>query len=228
MPPLGNDVVDLEMEENCGKSGDSRFLSRVFAASEQALIAGAACPDALLWALWAAKEAAYKAASRFDPAVSGSPRHYPVSIDDEQDNGLSEGSGGFRYLSDAGLSRDIPPRRLTGRVFTPLGTLALRVAVTERYCHALAGEDAAALDRVAWRVAEERRGEGGDPSQRIRTALCAAVAERLACPAAEIEIRKDPSGPGVPSLFRRGGKLPFEISLSHDGRFIAYAWRPDC
>ncbi|MBE0557548.1 MAG: 4'-phosphopantetheinyl transferase superfamily protein, partial [Proteobacteria bacterium] len=67
MPGVGNDVVDLNEPDNRGKSGDDRFLGRVFTAEERELIARAAAPNTLLWSLWAAKEAAYKAVSGDDP-----------------------------------------------------------------------------------------------------------------------------------------------------------------
>ena len=82
MPGVGNDVVDLKEPGNRGKSGDDRFLGRVFTAEERGLIAQAAAPDTRLWSLWAAKEAAYKAVSGGDqlsvlldpPSLPGTPR----------------------------------------------------------------------------------------------------------------------------------------------------------
>ncbi len=69
MRGVGNDVVDLKEPDNRGKSGDERFLARVFTAQERELIAQAAAPDTLLWSFWAAKEAAYKAVSGGDPRL---------------------------------------------------------------------------------------------------------------------------------------------------------------
>ena len=84
LPGVGNDVVDLKEPDNRGKSGDDRFLARVFTAEEREQIAQAAAPDTLLWSLWAAKEAAYKAVSGGDPgAVCSIPRRYPVHLDGE-------------------------------------------------------------------------------------------------------------------------------------------------
>ena len=83
MPPVGNDIVDLKEPDNCGKSGDDRFLGRVFTPEERDRIVAAACPDQLLWAFWAAKEAAYKAVSRDDPSICSTPRRYGVALDDQ-------------------------------------------------------------------------------------------------------------------------------------------------
>ena len=58
---VGNDVVDLNEQRDSPKSLDKRFISRVFHADEQRLIARAVYPELILWLLWSAKEAAYKA-----------------------------------------------------------------------------------------------------------------------------------------------------------------------
>lgn len=206
---MGNDVVDLEKPENRGKSGDRRFLDRIFTARERRLISAAEDPDGLLWALWAAKEAAYKAVSRDDPTVCSIPRRYPVLLDGEEVGA----AGGLR--------------RLAGRVLTPRGKLALRIAVTESYVHALAAGASEAFDHIAERVdRREECGDTDDPSAFVRAQLVREIADRLHLPTEEIEIRKDPAGPGIPRIFHRGLPLDDEISLSHDGRFTAFAWLP--
>ena len=214
MPPLGNDVVDLEASGNGGKSGDRRFLDRVFTARERQLIGAAAHPDALLWAFWAAKEAAYKAVSRGDPTVCSIPRRYPVLLDDED-----------RCLTQSGSAEEV--QRLTGRILTPCGELALRITITDSYVHALAAGTPAVLDRVVERVDRvEESAVKDDPSAFVRTRLVLEIAERLGLSGEEIEIRKESAGPGIPRIFHRRLPLTDEISLSHDGRFTAFAWIP--
>ena len=73
---IGNDVVDLRSDEAMGKAADQRFVRRVCAPAEQALLADlpTAAATTLLWQLWSAKEAAFKAAhkaygARFSPAA---------------------------------------------------------------------------------------------------------------------------------------------------------------
>ncbi|MDA8126520.1 MAG: 4'-phosphopantetheinyl transferase superfamily protein [Deltaproteobacteria bacterium] len=233
MPLLGNDIVDLEMAENRGKCTDSRFLGRVFTAPERALIARAAAPDALLWALWAVKEAAYKAVSRADPAVDSIPRRYPVLFAGEEGGLGPDGPEGFPGPSPAGespvggfLARS-GRGSLAGRVLTPRGVLALQVTLTDRYVHALTATTPADLDRSRWQVEEIKNGDiAADPSVLVRAFLCREMAVLAGCPAAELQVRKSPLGSGAPDLCRRGVPLPFTISLSHDGRFVAYAWQP--
>lgn len=75
---LGNDVVDLSDAETFESALHPRFDARVFAAPERALLAQARDRSALRWSLWAAKEAAFKAARRLDPALPFHPRAFVV------------------------------------------------------------------------------------------------------------------------------------------------------
>jgi phosphopantetheine--protein transferase-like protein len=204
LPPVGNDIVDLAAPGNPGKSGDGRFLGRVFTAEERALIAGSARPDALLWALWAAKEAAYKAVSRGNPAARSIPRQYRVVLN-------AENAAGTAAL-------------VTGKVITPGGELALRIVLGADRVHALAAGSEAALDRLCRHV--EDLDVSGDPSAFIRGRLLREIARRLDCPIGDLSVVKNPDGPGAPGLRFRGSVLAAEFSLSHDGRFAAFAFDP--
>ena len=225
MPPVGNDIVDLKEPDHCGKSGDDRFLGRVFTPEERDRIVGAACPDKLLWAFWAAKEAAYKAVSRDDPGVCSVPRRYRVALD---------GENLCKPIDVAGFAG-----RLAGRVLTPRGEVALCVIVTDDYVHALTAGSEAGLAGIIQRVdrmggAENAEGvhrvehvgdreNTGDPSAFVRVQLLLEIARRLRFSVDDLEIRKDSEGPGAPRVFLQDRPLAAEISLSHDGRFTAFA-----
>lgn len=225
MPPVGNDIVDLMEPGNCGKSGDGRFLDRVFTPEERELIAGAANPDAVLWSLWAAKEAAYKAVSRDNPEVCSIPRRYRVVPGSAPPSFSEKDHGAINFFS--------------GRVFTPRGDLALNVFVAEEYVHAVAAGSEAELAMIVRRVdlvgvAEEagnflRADQDSDcenctnPSAFVRERVLREIARRSNCPVNDLEIRKDPLRPGAPRVFFRGLPFAAEISLSHDGRFAAFA-----
>jgi len=216
LPGVGNDVVDLKDPENQGKSGDDRFLARVFTAEERELIARAAVPETLLWALWAAKEAAYKAVSGGDPggdqlSVCSIPRRYPVHLDAESVDGTRDTPAG---VEDS----------LTGRVITPRGTVALRITVSEDYVHALAAGSDADFAGIIQRVDRmDEVGNPGDPSAFVRGRLLTEISRRLDCPLDNLTVRKEPSASGPPRVFLRDRPLAAEISLSHDGRFAAFA-----
>jgi phosphopantetheinyl transferase (holo-ACP synthase) len=206
LSPVGNDVVDLAAPGNIGKSSDARFCGRVFTVEERTLIAGAACPDALLWAIWAAKEAAYKAVSRDDPAVCSIPQRYRVVPERNRKTGA--------------LSLFL----LTGKVITPRGELALRIDATEERVHAVAAGSEGDLARLCRRV--DRLDGAGDPSAFVRKNLLREIARSTGCPVGDLRVVKDPVGPGVPRVLLRGRLLTTEISLSHDVRFTAFAFAP--
>jgi phosphopantetheine--protein transferase-like protein len=214
LPGVGNDVVDLKEPENRGKSGDDRFLDRVFTAVEQARIAGAQSPDTLLWSLWAAKEAAYKAVSGGDPSVCSIPRRYHFILEDGDASGTINAAAG-------------PESRLAGRVITPRGEVALRITVTDDYVHAVAAGSESVLAGIIQRVdrmdvAEDAGGE----SAFVRGQLLREIACRLGCPVADLAVLKEPSGSDAPRVFLRGRPIAANISLSHDGRFAAFAFDP--
>ena len=207
MPGVGNDVIDLKDPENIGKSRDDRFLGRVFTAGERELIASVPSPDTLLWSLWAAKEAAYKAVSSADPAVCSIPHRYRVVLEAED------------------ATRKIV--RLAGKVITPRGELVLEVAVSADWVHALAAGAEEALKRLCWRVKRLEGGKGAvNPSAFVRGALLREIARRLDCPVGDLSVVKNPDGLGAPRVLFRGDLLAAEVSLSHDGRFAAFAFDP--
>jgi hypothetical protein len=61
---IGNDLVWLGDPANVGRFADKRLLHRILTAAERLLVAVSPEPDVMLWSLWAAKEAEYKAWSR--------------------------------------------------------------------------------------------------------------------------------------------------------------------
>ena len=205
MPPVGNDIVDLADPENIGKSGDERFCRRVFNPEELSLIANSDRPDTILWALWAAKEAAYKAISRGDPSVCSIPRKYPVIIET-----------GAQPVSSAPLQ---------GRVITPLGELSLQIFIKDDLLHVIAAGTADDLTRIVSRV-EQMDAERDDPSSFAREILLEEIARHLCCHADDLSVAKEKRRPWAPFVLFRGSRLPAEISLSHDGRFVAYAFDP--
>jgi len=205
LPPVGNDVVDLTDPENVGKSGDRRFCRRVFNEEELALIAGSARPDTVLWALWSAKEAAYKAISRGDPSVCSIPKKYPVIFETSAHQKI--------YTS------------LKGIVKTPHGGIFIRVHIKKAFLHALAAGTMDELTRIVARV-EALPEHTDDLSGLAGKILLEELAGRLGCPVDQLAIHKEKERPWAPYVTRLGARLPFTISLSHDGRFAAFAIDP--
>jgi phosphopantetheine--protein transferase-like protein len=234
LPPVGNDIVDLKEPDNCGKSGDDRFLGRVFTPEERDRIVGAACPDKVLWAFWAAKEAAYKAVSRDEPSICSTPRRYFVDMGDQDvDHAFSDREDVTGRIAldgqDAGKAIDAAVKsegRLAGRVITPRGAAALWIIMTDEYVHALAATEVGDLATLVHRVdrIDVEKGTGG-ASAFVRRQLLLEIAHRLKYPIDDLAIRNEPSDRGAPCVFLRGRLLAVEVSLSHDGRFTAFALR---
>jgi hypothetical protein len=206
---IGNDIVDLSDTDNIGKSADSRFRQRVFTSDEQERIASAADPDLMLWAIWAAKEAAYKIVNKSDLLAVFTPRRYSVFLP-------YGGQGSVR----------------SGRVDTPLGPVVVRIDVTRDYLHCIGATlRPGVLDHVIWdieRFSAVDDARDHDLSMAVRRLAGRRLSAMLNRPAMDIDIRRfnetDRWGPPAPYLGEQ--PLPFDLSLSHDGAFVACAMIP--
>jgi hypothetical protein len=202
---IGNDIVDLTDPGNIGKSRDDRFLQRVFTRPERERIAAAGEPDAVMWALWAAKETAYKVVRKMNPLVASTPRLYPVV--------MSPG--------DQGPTRP-------GMVCGPHGPVFIRVSVDAGYVHCIGSTTPDMLDYILWsveRLSPAKEGGDHDPSMAVRRYAGRRLAALLHASAADIAIRRcqDNHGLGQPRPYLKGKPAPFDLSFSHDGAFVAYA-----
>lgn len=252
---MGNDIVDLTDSVNIGKSGDNRFLQRVFTPPEREVIAAGSDPDVILWALWAAKETAYKIVSKFIQLADSIPRRYPVVL----------------FTGDHGPARS---DSVCGMVFSPHGLIAIRLNIAADYLHCIGAASPDVLDHVLWGTdrlppvedGDDSAPDGGsrfsahsgdeshhfqalineqpeghspscearltafDPSSAVRRQARLRLAELLHAPATDIDIQRhrDIRGWGPPRPYLRGQPAPFDLSLSHDGAFVAYAMLPLC
>ncbi len=230
---IGNDLVDLRAREAAGKSGDARFVKRVFTAREAALIAGSASPDTALWMLWAAKEAAYKVARKLAPDVIFAHSRYEVI---PEEGALDPGGAGKSVLR-SGLVRLSGLAGLDGACFP----VEWRLSPTFVHCIAMsAGGDFHSL-RIAISAREDIDSGTAvyEPTERERASLAgrerpaeSLAVRRLARALAEeaglgeVEIVRERHGAsfGPPRLFTRGGAAPldgWDITLSHDGELVA-------
>jgi phosphopantetheinyl transferase (holo-ACP synthase) len=180
---IGNDVVDLADPETRPEALHPRFDARVFAPAERAWLARAADPARLRWALWAAKEAAYKAARQLDPAARFHPREFVAE------------DGAVRF----GARRFLVAVRETGAVL-----------------HAVALPAPGASGALRAGVARS----DGDAGGAARCLALRAAARILGASAHELEIVREGR---VPRLLRRGRPAGLALSLSHHGRFAAFA-----
>lgn len=204
---IGNDIVDLKTADAQGKAGNERFMGRVLTPGEQEAIRRSAHPDALLWAFWAAKEAAYKAVSKAAPGVSSAPRRYRVTIDLQK-----------------------WPDTASGLVKTPRGTALIRIFYRQDcvHCIASAGSSPDFSDIISGlkQIAPGKGPVSVRESAAARNAAGARIASFLGINPDDIRILREtgPRGQGPPMVHIKGKRAPIDISLSHDGRFAAYAF----
>jgi phosphopantetheinyl transferase (holo-ACP synthase) len=197
-----------------GKSRDTRFINRVFGLCEQELISRADNQDAVLWALWAGKEAAYKLVKKHNPSATSIPRLYKVSL------AGTEGSLGFSPESKA----------LAGFVDTPYGRIEIKVFITSDYVHCIgttSGLDE--VDALVWhvdRISPDSHASPGHESAFVRKALKLRLSAHYDVSPENIEIRRVNSsyGLGPPFVCINGERAAIDVSLSHDGFLAAYAF----
>ena len=201
---IGNDIVDLADPRAAGKSRDLRFMDRVFTAKERQAIFNHVNRDLYLWSLWAGKETAYKALCKIYSALSSAPGRYEIEL-----------------FPSAG---PVPER---GVARTPCGSVSLRLFTGRDHLHCIgvtAGHD---TDSVMWDVARIDRGNAdpGYQSEIVRNMIKRAASCYLKESPETMEIVRirGPRGLGPPVLYVRKAQTTLDISMSHDGRFVACA-----
>ncbi|MGB5302419.1 MAG: 4'-phosphopantetheinyl transferase superfamily protein [Gemmatimonadota bacterium] len=203
---VGNDVVDLRDPENQPEAIHSRFDARVFTWNERARILAADSPHRMRWALWAAKESAYKVARKLDSRVYFSPRAFTVRIPG------GETEGPHPYLAE---------------VSHPLGQFQVCLEATNEWVHAVASVSGTGVAKANWQLRSmgreaARRLPGVEASARVRKLARSAIASALSAVPSDIVIAA--AAKRVPRVTWRGQRLPVDLSLSHHGRFVACAW----
>lgn len=213
---IGNDVVDLGDCETRAGAQHPRFDARVFAPCERRALEGGRSGQGLRWILWAAKESAFKVARRDDPTTVFAPSRFVVELD----------------------------RDLQGRVRHRGRDYAVQVSVNREVVHAVAtrsrsgggGVWAACRFRAAGVSGSAGTAEGAVPGRAAREFAASEIARLLAVSASHLRFARrgripelQPSESArsqldlarLASLERCLGRLA--VSISHHGRFVAYA-----
>jgi phosphopantetheinyl transferase (holo-ACP synthase) len=185
---VGNDVVDLEDPAIADSHLRPRFLDRVCAPGERALLEASSDPKVLLWSLFAAKEAAFKVISKLSGPPVFAHRRFVVARD-------------LRTVGYGGHALHLQLTRGAGWVHAQAST-----------------------DEQPTSFGVEAITEGMDPGLAARRLLLT----RLGL--VGFEVRREPNpgswdGYGPPRLvsLQAARGQPRDISLSHDGRFVAFA-----
>jgi len=201
LPCVGNDVVDLREPANTGKSQDSRFLKKILTDVEIDFVKNAENSDEALWSFWACKETAYKVIKKTFPGIAFLPRQWQVTFGKTK----SKKSDGLVKVPD------------TGDVY-------IRLFSNPDYIHCVGTDKLAVPDKIICGV-ENLPDEETDPSLFSRFCLAQSLAERFSLNFHQIKIKRTRTKGELqpPRVYIDGRKTDIDISLSHDGRFVAYA-----
>jgi hypothetical protein len=194
---IGNDVVDLEDEETRLRALHPRFVNRVFTSEEQERIAASRAPRRALWALWAAKEASYKLLKKLDPATLFAHRAFVI-----QPWGKIGPDG-----DPVGVARY---QRLRLRIQWRIRADHLHAVALSPTAADGSGEDLR-WRSFHWRLRSEH-------SAVVRADAVGALEAWLGAPR---ELRIVGSRP--PRLLQAGAATGVDLSLSHHGRWVAWA-----
>jgi len=196
-------VVDLADPEADLRRLHPRFAERVFTTAERhaleasrpdAAVCDAAAPRTTLhWALWAAKESAYKALKRIAPQAVFSPREFEVELPSVP-------------LVEGGVAVGAVVHR--GRRFR------LQIQQHGASVHAIATSGAAVGAEILCRVARCQ----GDPSAAVRRIAIRAIGSALGLDPAALQIVGRP-----PVAMCGDDLLGVDLSLSHHGQLVAFA-----
>ncbi|MCH7666284.1 MAG: 4-phosphopantetheinyl transferase family protein [Acidobacteria bacterium] len=194
--PVGNDIVDLRHPLCQPAAIHPRFDIRAFTTREIGLLAASAQVHRTRWSLWAAKESAFKAARKLDPQVRFLPRDFAVHL--------------------SGKRAEVVHR---------LGRFRVWLDHADQWVHALASQ---AGEKPGFRIAGDPSASSGAArtaeegfSERVRELARIALSALLNIAPIEVRIVSEDR---IPRAQRRGQPLPFDLSLSHDGRFVSCAW----
>jgi len=190
---VGNDVVDLDDPETRLGGLRPRWVERVFGPAEREALEASPSRHRLHWALWAAKESAYKARKRLEPETVFSPVEFEIEL-----SGLP--------TTGAGVA--------VGRAVHRGDVFELEVRLDGASVHAVATSGDEAGARVLWKV--ERA--DGDPGGAVRRLAAAAIGPALGLDPADVRIARRP-----PVATFRDRRIELAVSLSHHGRFVAFA-----
>jgi phosphopantetheinyl transferase (holo-ACP synthase) len=219
---IGNDVVDLADPAIAGHHENERFLTRVCSEDERRRVVTARD----LWSLFAAKEAAYKALVKLGGSPGFGHRAIRVAADlgsvTWRDVRLALRVTGDRdHVHAVAWSEDAEGAAPLARV--------VRIEDSRQGEGASEGQSGGASEGQSGGASGgQGESEGASESDLARAVLCDLLATALGCAPGELAIVRDPSpgawdGYGPPRVLRGGEPVDADVSLSHDGAFVAAA-----
>ncbi len=210
---VGNDIVDLGDRDTDPAVLNPGFDSRVFTAPELESLDAAPSRVRRRWRLWAAKEAAYKAAMKIQPGIIFSPSRFRVEL---------------AFGATAGIVRcDAGVLRLNISEWTSEdGSTAVHAVATSSPRRSPAGAPPTAEATrvvVGLRRLDPLPSDPRAPSRAVRSCACERLADELRLDPEALEIRQSGPGSRIPELWVAGTRADADLSLSHHGGFVAFA-----
>lgn len=123
--------------------------------------------------------------------------------------------------------RKIQPDYSEGDVVTPgKGGIYVRLFREVDYIHCIGSDNPKTLNKIIWNVAALSRDEETRPSRHVRYCLAQNLAQYFSLDFHQIKIKRTRANGELlpPCVYVEGRKTDIDISLSHDGRFVAYAF----
>ncbi len=236
-PWVGNDVVDLSNPRVVDKHGDLRFLNRVFTPDEREVIKESVDPPLDLWGMWAAKEAAFKIVAKWSPTPPPFEHKAFAVAWGSEDRGTNPygrvlRAGRVRYGAHVAIRVEITR---TGHVLAALAWPADEGApegsrVLDGTVLSLSDPGARwarDLDELRKRLTRaEVASVHSLPSAAVRLGARSALSRAWNVQESRLEIVCDPGpiGRRPPRVLLDGSACDADVSLAHDGAWIAWAY----
>jgi len=214
------------------KSMDSRFLKKILTDDEIEIVNLARNSDTALWSFWACKEAAYKVIKKSHNEDSFMPRRWSVNIRLQSTNhtASSGAESNDRLINNIGQHNQPQTSYREGQVIIPgRDAVYVRLFSHPSYVHCVGADSLSTLDYLNWGIdvlTQREDGRNDNPSSFARQCLVRSLAGFLHLNFSDIKIRRIKKGAVLqpPSVYIGGKRSAIDVSLSHDGRFIAYAF----
>jgi hypothetical protein len=193
-----------------------RFLKKILTDTEIEQVRSSDAQDEVLWSFWACKEAAYKVIQKQTSNATFVPRRWSV---------------GFQTLLDSSVSLQTHKKNYRdGSVWVPgFDAVCFRLFYFSSYLHCIAADAYCAMENIVAgveRMPEQENAPGADPSVFVRLRMIHSLAAALRIPEEDLQIIRKTENGGLtpPRLYIAGVPSGMELSISHDGRYVAYAY----
>jgi phosphopantetheinyl transferase (holo-ACP synthase) len=185
-----------------------RYLKKILTTAEIEFVAHVDDPDTALWSLWACKETAYKIIKKSDENASFLPRLWTV-----QPKKTEKKQNEFEVI-------------LPGKE-----AIFISLFPTGNYVHCVGADDLSMLDKIICSVDQLPAVDVEkviSASSFVRERLTERLADYFHLNYRDIEIRREKKEGAlyIPCVYYEDKRYPVDISLSHDGWFVAYAFIP--